>query len=57
MTEMSRSDPEDFLALVGRSHQPWWRQALSRTFTARMVPDAADFDLQVVAREDEDSGT
>lgn len=39
--------------IVGRSHQPWWRQVLGRTFTARMVAKATDLDLQIVALEDE----
>lgn len=41
--------------IIGRSHRPWWRQLLGRTFTARMVAEAADFDLQIVALDDEDA--
>jgi two-component system sensor histidine kinase KdpD len=40
--------------IIGRSHRPWWRQWLGRTFVARMVKQAADFDLQIVSTEDED---
>lgn len=39
--------------IVGRSHQPWWRQVLGRTFTARMVAESTDLDLQIVALEDD----
>ena len=39
--------------IIGRSHRPWWRQLLGRTFVAQMVKQATDFDLQIVALEDE----
>jgi two-component system sensor histidine kinase KdpD len=39
--------------LIGRSQQPWWRQLLGRTFMARMVAEATDIDLHIVALDDE----
>lgn len=39
--------------MIGRSHRPWWQQVLGRSFVARMVKEAADFDLHIVALEDE----
>jgi len=39
--------------MIGRSHRPWWRQVLGRSFVARMVQEAAGFDLHIVALEDE----
>jgi len=41
--------------MIGRSHRPWWRQVLGRTFVARMVKDAADFDLHIVAEDAEEA--
>jgi len=38
--------------MIGRSHRPWWQQVLGRSFVARMVREAADLDLHVVALED-----
>jgi len=40
--------------IIGRSHRPWWRQLLGRTFVARMVDRATDFDLHIVALEEEE---
>jgi two-component system sensor histidine kinase KdpD len=40
--------------MIGRTHRPWWRQVLGRSFVARMVREAADFDLHIVAHEDEE---
>jgi two-component system sensor histidine kinase KdpD len=42
--------------MIGRSHRPWWQQVLRRSFVARMVNDAAGFDLHIVALEDEENG-
>jgi two-component system, OmpR family, sensor histidine kinase KdpD len=39
--------------MIGRSHRPWWQQVLGRSFVARMVKEAAGFDLHIVALEDE----
>ncbi len=41
--------------LVGRSHQPPWRQWLGRTFVHRMLDAAVDFDLHIVALEREET--
>jgi two-component system sensor histidine kinase KdpD len=41
--------------LVGRTHQPWWRQRLGLTFVHRMLEASGDFDLHVVALDDEDA--
>ena len=38
--------------MIGRSHRPWWRQVLGRSFVARMLRSAAQFDLHIVALED-----
>jgi two-component system, OmpR family, sensor histidine kinase KdpD len=40
--------------MIGRSHRPWWQQLFGRSFVARMVNEAADFDLHIVAHDDED---
>src|SRR5215470_1593877 len=40
--------------MIGRSHRPWWQQMLGRSFVARMVKEAAGFDLHIVALDDED---
>jgi two-component system sensor histidine kinase KdpD len=40
--------------MVGRSHRPWWRQVLRRSFVTRMVLQAAGFDLHIVALDDEE---
>ena len=40
--------------MIGRSHRPWWRQVVRRSFVARMVQDATEFDLHIVALEDEE---
>lgn len=35
--------------VIGRSHQPWWRQILGRSVPLRLVKEAAGFDLSIVA--------
>lgn len=40
--------------MLGRSHRPWWHHLLGRSFVNRMIREAADFDLHVVAREDDE---
>lgn len=42
--------------MIGRSHRPWWQQLLGRSFVVRMVNEAADFDLHIVAHDDEEEG-
>jgi two-component system sensor histidine kinase KdpD len=40
--------------LIGRSHQPWWRQMLGRSVPLRLVRDADGFDLHIVSFDDEE---
>jgi len=40
--------------LIGRSHQPWWRQILGRSVPLRLVQEADAFDLHIVAFRDEE---
>ncbi|HVM96668.1 MAG TPA: universal stress protein, partial [Candidatus Acidoferrales bacterium] len=40
--------------MIGRSHRPWWKQVLRGSFVTRMVQAAEEFDLHVIATEDED---
>jgi len=40
--------------MIGRSHRAWWQQILRGSFVTRMVRDATEFDLYIVALEDED---
>ncbi len=40
--------------LVGRSQQPWWRHRLGLTFVQRMLREADEFDLHVVALDREE---
>ena len=35
--------------IVGRSHQPWWRQLLGRSVPLRLVREAEGFDVHIVA--------
>ena len=35
--------------LIGRSHQPWWRQLLGRSVPLRLVREAAGFDVHIVS--------
>jgi len=37
--------------VVGRTHQPLWRRLLKRDITQRLLADAHDFDVEVVANE------
>jgi two-component system sensor histidine kinase KdpD len=37
--------------VIGRSHQPWWRQVLGRTIVLRLLHEAADLDVHVVSLE------
>ena len=43
--------------MIGRSHRPWWQQVLGRSFVARMIKQAASFDLHIVALEDDGERT
>jgi two-component system sensor histidine kinase KdpD len=40
--------------IIGRSHQPWWKQAFGRTVPLRLVREAEGFDVHVVALEEEE---
>ena len=40
--------------VIGRTHQPWWRRVLGRSVPARLVREAAGFDLHVVSFEDKE---
>ena len=40
--------------LLGRSQQPWWRQLLGRSVPIRLVREATDFDLYIMALDDEE---
>jgi two-component system sensor histidine kinase KdpD len=37
------------LILIGRSHRPWYRQILGRSVPLRLVREATEFDVHVVA--------
>jgi len=39
--------------MIGRSHRPWWQHLLGRSFVARMVGEAKDFDLNIVGLDDQ----
>jgi two-component system sensor histidine kinase KdpD len=39
--------------IIGRSHQPWWRQVLGQSVPLRMVREAAGFDVHIVSLEEE----
>jgi two-component system, OmpR family, sensor histidine kinase KdpD len=40
--------------IVGRSHQPWWKQMLGRSVPVRLVKDGAGFDLHIVSLDEQD---
>ena len=40
--------------LIGRSHQPWWKQLLGRSVPLRLVRDSDGFDLHIVSFDDEE---
>ncbi len=39
--------------IVGRSHQPWWRQLAGRTVPIRLIKEAEGVDVHVVSYEEE----
>ena len=39
--------------MIGRSHQPSWKQLLGRTIPMRLVREASGIDVHVVATEEE----
>jgi two-component system sensor histidine kinase KdpD len=40
--------------LVGRSHQPWWKQVLGRSVPIRLVKEAVGFDIHIVSLDEEE---
>jgi two-component system sensor histidine kinase KdpD len=40
--------------VVGRSHQPWWRQVLARSVPLRLLREASDLDVHIVSVGGED---
>jgi two-component system sensor histidine kinase KdpD len=45
------------LIIVGRSHRPWFRQLLGRSVPFRLLRDATEFDVHVVAMPEEGRST
>jgi two-component system sensor histidine kinase KdpD len=43
--------------IVGRSHQPKWRQALGRTVTLRLAKEADGFDVHLISLDKEEGRT
>jgi two-component system sensor histidine kinase KdpD len=39
--------------MIGRSHRPWWQHLLGRSFVARMLDEAKDFDLHIVGLDEQ----
>ena len=35
--------------IIGRSNQPWWKQMFGRAFPVRIVREATDIDIHIVA--------
>jgi two-component system sensor histidine kinase KdpD len=40
--------------VIGRSHQPWWRQVLARSVPLRLLREASDLDVHIVSVGNED---
>jgi two-component system sensor histidine kinase KdpD len=40
--------------VIGRSHQPWWRQLLGRSVPLRLLREARDVDIHIVSLASED---
>ena len=38
--------------VIGRSHQPWWRQLLARSVPLRLLQEAHDLDVHIVSMAD-----
>ncbi|MEO7730642.1 MAG: universal stress protein [Kofleriaceae bacterium] len=41
--------------VIGRSHQPWWRQLLGRSVPLRLLREARDVDIHIVSLAGEDA--
>ncbi len=39
--------------IIGRSHQPWWKQVFGRSVPLRLVREAEGFDLHIVSFQEE----
>ena len=40
--------------IIGRSHQPWWRQVIGLSVPVRLVKEATDLDLYIMALDDDE---
>jgi two-component system sensor histidine kinase KdpD len=40
--------------IIGRSHQPWWKQVFGRSVPLRLVREAGGFDVHIVSFTDEE---
>jgi len=40
--------------VIGRSHQPWWRQVLARSVPLRLLREASDLDVHIVSLRGEE---
>ncbi len=40
--------------IIGRSHQPWWKQVLGRAVPVRLMKEAHGFDLHIVSFEEQE---
>jgi two-component system sensor histidine kinase KdpD len=40
--------------IVGRSHQPWWKQLLGRSVPIRLVKEGVGFDIHIVSLDEEE---
>jgi two-component system sensor histidine kinase KdpD len=43
--------------IVGRSHQPWWKQVLGRSVPIRLVKEGVGFDIHIVSLDEEEPAT
>jgi two-component system sensor histidine kinase KdpD len=41
--------------IIGRSHQPWWKQVFGRSVPLRLVREAAGFDVHIVSAVEEEA--
>jgi two-component system sensor histidine kinase KdpD len=54
LIDFARSHAVGYI-VIGRSHQPWWKQVLGRSVPLRLARDAAGFDVHIVAYEAPDA--
>src|SRR5204862_6494883 len=43
--------------LIGRSHQPWWKQVFGRSVPLRLVREADGFDLHIVSSPNQEAAS